>query len=298
MTNEYQGYIYDPYRSNPSAGRRARSEVTVIVNQPSESAPLLLRRTRRAQMTMPSLHPVAILCLVLALSTVAFQTWQNWMHFLYCPPDPATRVAMRNAWERERAQHDHLSRQWAREREEQDQDRERWRREVEERERREEEERQRRHMFWGHVQPHTCTTYATREYTAQLMNLPRNWGHRLDACRATPLEIRGISYLPKTCEDRGPGFVIGRWGINEREPDCTTFWDEYHDKGCSSPGSGKKYITHKLMNLPDDWKKADWKEFCATTPAYFNNMQFPGAQECFTSVFGVYGQWEIDDSNC
>ncbi|KAF8437236.1 hypothetical protein L210DRAFT_961231 [Boletus edulis BED1] len=211
---------------------------------------------------------------------------------------------MRNAWEKEKTQHDNLSRQWAREREEREQERGRWRREVEERERREEEERQRRHMFWGHVRPHTCTTYATREYTAQLMNLPGNWEHRLDACKATPLEIRGISYLPKTCEDWGPGFVTGRWEINEREPDCTTFWDSYDDKagpfpqlwcGCSSPGSGKKYITHKLMNLPE---KADWKEFCATTPAYFNDMQFPGAQECFTAVWGVYGQWEIEDSNC
>ena len=57
------------------------------------------------------------------------------------------------------------------------------------------------HMYWDHVEGHTCTTYATREYTAQLMNLPTCWGYRTDMCLATPLEIHGISYLPKVCED-------------------------------------------------------------------------------------------------
>ena len=35
------------------------------------------------------------------------------------------------------------------------------------------------------------------------------------------------------------------------------------------------------MNLPE---KSDWREFCATTPAHFDHMQFLGAQECFQSV--------------
>ncbi|KAF8548262.1 hypothetical protein OG21DRAFT_1489525 [Imleria badia] len=164
-------------------------------------------------------------------------------------------------------------------------ERQEWEREVEERGRREEEERQKLHMYWGHVEAHTCNTYATREYTAQLMNLPTAWKNRVEACKATSLEVHGISHLPTTCEDRGPGVVIGRWEINQQEPDCTTFWDSYDDK----------YITHKLMNLPEH---SDWKEFCATTPAHFNNMQFPGAQECFTSAWRVYGQWEMDDRNC
>jgi hypothetical protein len=279
--------------------------------------------------------------------------YKTTMHFVYCPPDPATRDAIRLDWEAEKTQHDILQHEWehksrgqaereeqwkhaterhegevaqrireeherqakvrqewtreieqhlreieemrSREREERERGRERWRREVEERDRREEEERQKLHMFWGYVESHTCTTYATREYTAQLINLPTAWNHRLDACKATPLEIHGISYLPKTCEDKGPGVVIGRWEINQQEPDCATFWDPYHDKGCTSPGSGKKYITRKLMNLPE---KSDWREFCATTPARFDHMQFPGAQECFQSVWGVYGQWEMDDRNC
>ena len=90
----------------------------------------------------------------------------------------------------------------ARERAEWTRERQRWLREIKERDQREEEERQRLNMYWGHVEAHTCTSYMTRKYTAQLMNLPRAWKNRVSACKGTPLEIHGISYLPKTCEDR------------------------------------------------------------------------------------------------
>jgi len=157
------------------------------------------------------------------------------------------------------------------------------------------EERLRLNLHWGDVDTHTCTTYATRGYSAQLLNLPTSWYDRVDACMATPLGIHGISYFPKYCDDKGPGVVIGRWEIDQQEPDCTTYWDEYNDKGCTSPGSGKRHYTHKLMNLPEG---SDWREFCATTPISFKNMHFPGAEECFTSIWGVYGRWELDDSRC
>lgn len=58
------------------------------------------------------------------------------------------------------------------------------------------------HMYWGHVEARACITYGTMEYTAQLMNLPPSWEHRVEACKATPLEIHGIPHLPKSCEDR------------------------------------------------------------------------------------------------
>lgn len=50
-------------------------------------------------------------------------------------------------------------------------------------------------------------------------------------------------------------------------------------------------MTHKLMNLP---KGSDWREFCATTPIGFNDMEFPGAEECFTSVCVFLGGRELD----
>lgn len=116
------------------------------------------------------------------------------------------RERERHEWQREMERHvrnfEEIKR---REREEWKRERERWRGEVEEREQREEEERQRHHMYWGHVEGHTCTSYATREYSAQLMNLPRSWKHPLEACKNTPLEIHGISHSPKSCEDKVGG---------------------------------------------------------------------------------------------
>lgn len=113
---------------------------------------------------------------------------------------------IREAWDHETEHHRRVFEEMrARERREMELERERWRQEIKERDQREEEERQRRHMYWGNVEAHTCTTYATREYTAQLMNLPRDWKHRLEACKATPLEIHGISHLPTTCKDEVRG---------------------------------------------------------------------------------------------
>ncbi|KIJ13058.1 hypothetical protein PAXINDRAFT_14104 [Paxillus involutus ATCC 200175] len=229
---------------------------------------------------------------------------------------------VRKAWETEADKHrQELQERIRRETEQMDSQRRKWQREIdehdrlaEERRKHEEEERQKLNMFWGHVEAHQCTTYATREYTAVLMNLPVTWEHRVEACKATALEVHGISYLPKSCEDKGPGVVLGRWDINQNQPDCTTFWTSYKDKaslieteltlviaclllpqGCTSQKSGKRRIEHYMDNLPSG---GDWKEFCATTPASFLNMHFIGAQECFQYNLGTYGQWEIDDSNC
>ncbi|KAI9566249.1 hypothetical protein HD554DRAFT_2194559 [Boletus coccyginus] len=201
--------------------------------------------------------------------------------------------------ERVRQEYEEMERRENQRRENQ---RDKWRREVEnhdrieeERRKREEEERQKLNLFWSGIQAHTCTTYATREYTAQLMNLPTTWEHRVEACKVTPLEVHGISYFPKSCEDRGHGTVIGRWEINQHEPDCAPFWLWYKDKGCTSPGSGKRRIEHYLEALPEG---GNWREFCATTPAHFHGLEFSGAQECFQIDLGTYGHWEIDDADC
>ncbi|KAF8551520.1 hypothetical protein OG21DRAFT_1512606, partial [Imleria badia] len=161
-------------------------------------------------------------------------------------------------------------------------------------------------MFRGSIEAHACTTYATRDYTAQLMNPPVTWEHRVEACKATTLEVHGMSYLPKHCEDKGPGAVIGKRVINQHEP---AFWLWYKDKespfrpihsGCTSPGSGKR-VSYESSHrtLPGKFPRgSDWREFCATTPAYFHWMQFSGAQECFQLNKVTYGLWQIDDTNC
>jgi len=110
-------------------------------------------------------------------------------------------VKARWAWEGER--HATLLREW-------EQQSIQHERELEERAKREEEERKRLALFWGRVEAHQCKTYGTREYTAVLMNLPMDWGQRVEACKATPLEVHGITRLPKSCEDRVRG---ARWKL-------------------------------------------------------------------------------------
>ncbi|KAH7885646.1 hypothetical protein F5I97DRAFT_1887678 [Phlebopus sp. FC_14] len=113
-------------------------------------------------------------------------------------------------WEKEVARHRHAVEQRQRlEEEQRETQRRRWQRETEdhdrleeERRKREDEERQKLNMFWSQAEAHQCTTYGTREYTARLMNLPVEWEHRVEACKATPIVIHGVSYLPTACEDR------------------------------------------------------------------------------------------------
>ncbi|KIJ59646.1 hypothetical protein HYDPIDRAFT_32981 [Hydnomerulius pinastri MD-312] len=120
---------------------------------------------------------------------------------------------VRAEWERELQVHlrqqERLREEWQEEIKSQEAQRKRWKWEEEnhdrleeDRRKREEEERQKLNMFWGRVEAHQCTTYATREYSAVLMNLPSNWAHRVEACKATPLVVHGVSYLPRSCEDK------------------------------------------------------------------------------------------------
>ncbi|KAI6030184.1 hypothetical protein EDC04DRAFT_2712405 [Pisolithus marmoratus] len=216
----------------------------------------------------------------------------------------------RHKWEIEEENHwrevEQQRLEWQREEEAQkhkmDRQREEWKQEGKEhdrseRERRKQEkrERQKMNMFWDRVEARHCTTYATREYTALLRNLPADYPYRVEACKEIPLDVHGVSYLPKSCEDQGPNAVIGRWEINNNEPDCVTFWAWFKDKGCTAERSGKRRFEHYLENLPEG---SDWREFCATTPAGFHGMHFPGAQICFQHNLGTYGHWEIEDNDC
>ncbi|KAG2746269.1 hypothetical protein P692DRAFT_20739196 [Suillus brevipes Sb2] len=150
-------------------------------------------------------------------------------------------------------------------------------------------------MFWTDLTSHACTTYATREYTARLVNIPSYYNRRVEACMAAPVKIHGVEYTPKWCEDHGPNNVIGHWEVNQHEPDCASYWIWYKDFGCISPGSGQRRIEHYLENIPSG---GDWKEFCATTPASFRGMHFTGAQFCFNKNQATWGHWVLDDESC
>ncbi|KAJ8587024.1 hypothetical protein M405DRAFT_864106 [Rhizopogon salebrosus TDB-379] len=201
------------------------------------------------------------------------------------PLDPDVRDRIRKEWDIEK-----LARrvQWEREVEEHDHD-------IKERKTREEEERLRLNMFWTDPESHTCTMYGTRKYTARLVNIPGNYNRRVEACMATPIQIHGIEYKAKWCEDHGPRNVTGHWEVDQHEPDCASYWNKYKDLGCASPGSGQRRIEHRLENIPDG---GDWREFCATTPANFLEMQFIGSEFCFHTIWGTYGHWVIDDESC
>ena len=137
----------------------------------------------------------------LALSTIPFK---------YCddPVDPQVRERIRGEWAKEELEHEIVRARWVREDQqhaallhEWEHERVQHEQELKERARREEEERKQLNLFWGRVEAHQCKTYGTREYTAVLMNLPGDLKWRVQACKATPLEVHGISQYPKSCED-------------------------------------------------------------------------------------------------
>ncbi|KIK37813.1 hypothetical protein CY34DRAFT_809995 [Suillus luteus UH-Slu-Lm8-n1] len=149
-------------------------------------------------------------------------------------------------------------------------------------------------IAWTNIESQSCTTYATKEYVAEL-NTSRWNPHRMKICMATPAFVHGWPHWPSRCEDRS-GTVIGHFAINHDEPDCVTYWSGYKDMGCTASGSKKRHIEQRLENLPF---LADYKEFCATTPARFLDRKFAGADSCVNiPIWGVYGQWFIDDHNC
>ncbi|KAG2129623.1 hypothetical protein DEU56DRAFT_817086 [Suillus clintonianus] len=146
---------------------------------------------------------------------------------------------------------------------------------------------------WTNLESRSCTTYATREYLAKI-NVSTWNRHWMDTCMTTPLFVHDHPNWPFRCEDRS-GTVVGHFAINYDEPDCVTYWSRYKDRGCTAKGSKTRRIEQHLMNVP---KHADYKEFCATTPARFLGQEFSGAESCVHSIWGVYGQWFIDDPRC
>jgi hypothetical protein len=217
--------------------------------------------------------------------------------------DEQHKIYMHEQWEREAEEHNEEVKEGRRrDEEERIRIREEWSREVEEHEhqveerrKHEEEERLKMNMFWTDLASHSCTTYATREYTARLVNVPSYYNRRVEACMATPVKIHGTEYTPKWCEDHGSNNVIGHWEVNQHEPDCASYWSWYKDYGCVSPGSGQRGVEHYLENIPSG---GDWKEFCATTPVSFRGMHFIGAEFCFQKNHGTYGHWVFDDESC
>ncbi|KAG2356102.1 hypothetical protein BDR07DRAFT_1424289 [Suillus spraguei] len=263
----------------------------------SEAEPLTGRKPFRRPSTR--VYAVLITSLTLIIMGVIFS-----VRPCNDPLDPEVRDRIRKEWDIEIRQHqqevlkrDETHKRWHLEDIERIRIREEWRTEtenhkhdMEERRKHEEEERLRLNMFWTDLESHTCTTYATREYTARLVNVPSYYNRRVEACMATSVKIHGVDYTPKWCEDHV------RWsrqsnrslGSRPHEPDCASYW--FGTKilfGCMSPGSGQRRIGHHLENIPSG---GDWKDF--------RGMHFTGAEICFNRDHVTWGFWVFDDERC
>ncbi|KAJ7453201.1 hypothetical protein FB451DRAFT_1281997 [Mycena latifolia] len=207
----------------------------------------------------------------------------------------ATHEALRTGWEAERTELVALRAQLLRDREE-------WSRECgrekQEEARRKEDEaaRVRAGFAWdGLSAEERCVGYGARRYSARLANVPREYDP-MQACTETSIEIHGRKLAsPSQCEDRGCSGVFGHW-TGYSEPTCKTHFDKFNDKGCTSPGSGRRRIESRLENLKSG---DDWRDMCSTTPADFRHLHFDGPQMCeHWGISGVWGFWEIEDGEC
>ncbi|KAJ7837870.1 hypothetical protein B0H14DRAFT_2362023 [Mycena olivaceomarginata] len=160
-----------------------------------------------------------------------------------------------------------------------------------------EEARVRERFYWADLKAdQRCLRYGTRVYSARLANVPRQYDP-VEACTETAIEINGQKILsPHQCEDRGPSGVFGHWTVNYSEPTCVTYFTGFADKGCISPGSGRRRSESRLWNLQSG---DDWRDMCSTTPADFLQMHFERPDICeHRGIYGVWGMWEFEDPQC
>jgi len=193
-------------------------------------------------------------------------------------------------WRREQMSYEKVRREWQREVEEHN-------RQKEEKRKQEEDERRRLGLSWsGLMGQERCLSYSTREYTAQLENIPTGYD-RIKACMSTPVVIHGVTFeRPNRCEDDGQNRIYGHWLVDHNEPSCSTYWSYFKDKGCVAQGSGTRRIESPLENLQGG---DDWREMCTTTPADFRGLHFSGPDYCVNwGQHGIWGIWEIGDSSC
>ncbi|KAG9308889.1 hypothetical protein JVU11DRAFT_11349 [Chiua virens] len=96
---------------------------------PSEASPLLPGKSTRRSIPLTNLCKFA--CLAVALVLLLFPAYYTGVHLTRCPPDPATRDAIRRDWEQEQAQYKAIERLWQHKQEEQDNIERGWRRDTE-----------------------------------------------------------------------------------------------------------------------------------------------------------------------
>ncbi|KAJ7321673.1 hypothetical protein DFH08DRAFT_383019 [Mycena albidolilacea] len=209
-------------------------------------------------------------------------------------------------WDKEIKAHEALRADWARQRDDvealrADLQREKaeWKRQraAEKRCKEDELARVRAGFQWEDLTPNQrCLRHNARGYTARLAKVPRSYDP-VQACKETAIEVPGVKIKgrPLKCEDRGCSGVFGHWIAESGESICATYFKNFDDKGCTSPGSRRRRFRSRLENLQfvDDWRK-----MCSTTPATFRHQHFPKPDTCDIGIFGASGVWEIKDEKC
>ncbi|KAG7439495.1 uncharacterized protein BT62DRAFT_735121 [Guyanagaster necrorhizus] len=92
-------------------------------------------------------------------------------------------------------------------------------------------------LAWADIAPSKrCLRYGTREYSAQLMGVPRG-EHGLRWCKEKEITIHGIDFeKPGYCTvDRDNSVPMkrrfyGHWIVESNEQSCKTLWENFQDK--------------------------------------------------------------------
>ncbi|KAG7450916.1 uncharacterized protein BT62DRAFT_543820 [Guyanagaster necrorhizus] len=160
-------------------------------------------------------------------------------------------------------------------------------------------------LAWADITPSKrCLRYGTREYSAQLMGVPRG-EHGLRWCKEKEITIHGIDFeKPGYCTvDRDHSVLMkrrfyGHWTVGSNEPSCKTLWENFQDKGCVAKGSMRRRIEAHMGNHQPP--RDNWREMCSTTPADYDGRHFDQPDSCdYRGVFGgVWGAWFINDESC
>ncbi|KAF8075267.1 hypothetical protein FPV67DRAFT_625232 [Lyophyllum atratum] len=159
------------------------------------------------------------------------------------------------------------------------------------------QEREQAKLYWVDVrgEPH-CIANGRKGYSARLANLPM-FMDKVEACRATPMKINGITYqTPVTCEDRGIfDGVYGHW-IADNEAVCSAYWEFTKQKDCIAPHSGFRRIEAKLGGVHPGENP---ERLCLTTPLTIYGQTYERPNACPNwGKYGFWGIWDVRDDNC
>jgi len=240
---------------------------------------------------------VAILLLVAFVIIPLSVSYGVWIHKTYGNDtlEPAVRDRIRKEWAIEMENHERVVERARQEEEEWYKKKLKREREEAERIEREKRERVRMRLYWDEIQGDPqCLGYETRRYSAYLANLLPTID-AIEACRATPITIHGVTYRsPLYCEDRGAG-IIGHWLITN-EPVCSTYWEYFKDKGCITPKTGLRRIEAPLGGLRGG---DNAEEMCFSTPASIRGQHFDRPTACPNwGPYGYWGIWNVPDDEC